>query len=144
MRMWWISLSPHILVRKMLKELTRITFSSGLMMMHVSVKQLVRGFKKVQTWHMSCVRLHYKDSLLLMRLFWGCHFSPSNAEATLVLKAQGRKDLWKPSTPCHVGIHWKALVEYSQMSTHMPRFQSLSSFFASFCIGQISHLQHKG
>ena len=30
------------------------------------------------------------------------------------------------------------------MSTHMPGFQSFFRFFASFHIGQISHLQHKG
>ena len=59
-------------------------------------------------------------------------------------KAQGRKDFRKPSKPCHVGIHWIALAEYSQMSTHVPGFQSFFRFFASFCIGQISHHQHKG
>ena len=30
------------------------------------------------------------------------------------------------------------------MSTHMPGFQASFSLFASFCIGQISHQQHKG
>ena len=30
------------------------------------------------------------------------------------------------------------------MSTHLPGFRSFSSFFASFCIGQISLQQHKG
>ena len=59
-------------------------------------------------------------------------------------KAHGCKYLWKPSKPCHVGIHWIALTEYSQMSTHMPGFQSFLRFLASFCIGQISHQQHKG
>ena len=29
------------------------------------------------------------------------------------------------------------------MSTHVVGFQSLFRFFASFCIGQISHQQHK-
>ena len=33
------------------------------------------------------------------------------------------------SKPCHVGSHWIALAEYSQMSTHMPGFQSFSVFF---------------
>ena len=51
--------------------------------------------------------------------------------------AQKSKDFWKPSKPCHVGIHWIALAEYSQMSTHVPGFQSFFRFFASFCIGQI-------
>ena len=46
-------------------------------------------------------------------------------------KAQGCKDFQKPSKHCHVGIHWIALAEYSQMSTHVPRFQS---FFQVFCI----------
>ena len=59
-------------------------------------------------------------------------------------KAQGRKQFRKPSKPCHVGIHLKALAEYSQMSTHLPGFQSFLRFFASFCFGKISHQQHKG
>ena len=46
--------------------------------------------------------------------------------------------------PVMFGIHLKDLAEYSQMSTQVPGFQSFSSFFASFCTGQISHLQHKG
>ena len=37
-------------------------------------------------------------------------------------EAQGRKDFRKLSKPCHVGIHWIALAEYSQMSTHTPGF----------------------
>ena len=28
-----------------------------------------------------------------------------------------------PLKPCHVGTHWIALVEYSQMSTHLLGFQ---------------------
>ena len=28
-------------------------------------------------------------------------------------KGQGHKDFQKPSKPCHVGIHWTALAEYS-------------------------------
>ena len=44
-------------------------------------------------------------------------------------KAQGRKDFRKPSKPCHVGNHWIALTEYSQMNNHMPGFQS---FFRDF------------
>ena len=62
----------------------------------------------------------------------------------LTSKAQGHKDFWKSSKPYHVGIHWIALTEYSQMSTHMPWFQSFFSVFASFCIGKINHHQHKG
>ena len=56
-------------------------------------------------------------------------------------KAQRSKDFWKPSNPCHVGINWIALTEYSQMSTHLLGFQS---FFASFCIGHKGQQQHWG
>ena len=60
-------------------------------------------------------------------------------------KAQGYKDFYKPSKPCHVGIHWKALTEYSPMNTHVPGFKS---FFPDFCIVfviyKISHHLHKG
>ena len=59
-------------------------------------------------------------------------------------KAQKCKDFWKPSKHCQVGIHLKALAEYSQMSTHLPGFRSFFRFFALYCIGQISHQQHKG
>ena len=34
--------------------------------------------------------------------------------------------------------------EYSQMSTHVPGYQSFSGFSATFCIGQIGHQHHKG
>ena len=45
---------------------------------------------------------------------------------------------------CHVGIHWIAFADYSQISTHVPGFQSIFRFFASFCIGLVRHQQHKG
>ena len=69
--------------------------------------------------------------------------NPSNAEATFI-QSTGRKDFGKPSKPCHVCIHRKALTEYSKMSTHFTGIQSFFRFFASFCIGQISHHQFKG
>ena len=62
----------------------------------------------------------------------------------LLSRTLERKDFRKPSKPCHVGVHWIALIEYFQMSTHLPGFQSFFRVFASFCIGQISHQQHKG
>ena len=43
-------------------------------------------------------------------------------------KAQERYVFWNPFKPCHVGIHWIALTEHSQMSTHMPGFQWFFSF----------------
>ena len=66
--------------------------------------------------------------------------NPSNAEATFVQST--RMQILLKS--CHVGIHWITLTEHSQMSTHLPGFQSFFSFFASFCIGKISHHQHNG
>ena len=62
-------------------------------------------------------------------------------------KAQRCKDIRKSSKPCHVGIHWTALAEYSQMSTHNGPYTMVSvifQFIASFCVGQISHQQQKG
>ena len=69
--------------------------------------------------------------------------NPSNAETAFVQSTRHRSFL-KPSKPSHDGMHWITLSEYSQMSTHVPRFQSFFSFFASFCDGQISHQQHRG
>ena len=56
----------------------------------------------------------------------------------LLSKAQGCKDFRKTSEPCYVGIHWKALAEYSQMTTHVPEFRSFFKFFASFCNGKLA------
>ena len=70
--------------------------------------------------------------------------NPSNAKATFVKSTRMQRFVEKTPKPCHVGIHWIALTEHSQMSTHMPGFQSFFGFFASFCIGKISHQQHKG
>ena len=69
--------------------------------------------------------------------------NPSNAKATFV-QSTWLQSFRKTSKSCHVGIYWKALTEYSQMSTHMSWFQSFFVCFASFCIGKISHQQHKG
>ena len=54
-------------------------------------------------------------------------------QGLLSSKAQFLKTIY------YVGIHWIALAEYSQMSTHMPGFQIFLRCFASFC--QISHHQ---
>ena len=62
--------------------------------------------------------------------------NPSDAEVTFIQCTRMQTS--------HVGIHWIARTEYSQMSTHMPGFQSIWRFFASFCIGRISQQQHKG
>ena len=49
-------------------------------------------------------------------------------------KAWGHKDFWNTSKPCIVGIHWLALAEYSQMSTHVPGFQSFLGFQYHFVL----------
>ena len=54
----------------------------------------------------------------------------------LLSKAQRWKNLWKQSKPCHVGIHWIALDEYSQMSTHMPGFRSFFRFLHHFVLAK--------
>ena len=53
-------------------------------------------------------------------------------------KAQRPKDLWKQANPCHVGIHWKALADFSQMSTHVSGFRSFFRFFASFVFAKVA------
>ena len=53
-------------------------------------------------------------------------------------KAQRCKYFWKPSKPCHVGTHWIALAKCSQMSTHMPGFQSFSSFLHRFEMAKLA------
>ena len=65
--------------------------------------------------------------------------NPSSAEATFV-QSSTTQDFWKPSKHCCVSIQWIAVTEYSQMSTHIPRVQSLFRLFVSFSIAQISHL----
>ena len=57
----------------------------------------------------------------------------SNAQATFVQYTRMQSPVM--SKLCHVDIHWKALIEYSQVSTHVPGFQSFFRFFASFSIG---------
>ena len=53
-------------------------------------------------------------------------------------EAQGSKDFQKAYKPCHVGIHWLALAEYFQMSTHMPGFQSFLRFFYEFVLAKLA------
>ena len=44
-------------------------------------------------------------------------------------KAQHTNNFCDPCKPCHVGIHWKALTVYHQMSTNVPGFQSFYTLF---------------
>ena len=63
--------------------------------------------------------------------------NPSNAETTFVQSTRMQRSL-NSSNPCHVGIHWKALTEYSQMSTLVPGFQSFSVFLHHFTLDSSS------
>ena len=58
----------------------------------------------------------------------------------LSFKAQDNWEIMETLSCC---IHWKALAEYSQMSTHMSQFQSFFGIFAYFCIGQSSNQRRK-
>ena len=47
------------------------------------------------------------------------------------------QDIGKASKPGHVGIHWIALAEYSQMSTHL--CQGFSHFLHQFVIAELAN-----
>ena len=53
-------------------------------------------------------------------------------------KPQGGKEFLKSSKPCHVGIHWIALAEYSQMSTHVPGFQLFFHFLHPYVLAKFA------
>ena len=64
-----------------------------------------------------------------------------------------QKDIWILSKPCHVGIHWKALAEFFQMSTNnMPGLLLFSAFLHHIILTKLAtsskrvhvhaHLEH--
>ena len=63
------------------------------------------------------------------------YVNPSNAEKS---KAQERKNFGKPSEPCRVGTHLKALAEHSHMSTHLPCFSVLFRFLHHFVLAKLA------
>ena len=62
--------------------------------------------------------------------------NPSNAEATFT-QCTRTQDFYKPSNPCHIGFHWIAFTEHSQMSTHMPDFH-ISAFSHHFILPKLA------
>ena len=52
-------------------------------------------------------------------------------------KAQGCKIFENHLNPVMFGIHWIALAEYSQMSTHLPEFQPLSGVLHHFVLAKL-------
>ena len=91
---------------------------------HIPVLQIGSEIMKIIINHQTEGRKELVSTLPMLRL--------------LSSKARGRKGLLKPSKPCHVGIHWIALAEYSQMSTHMPGFQSFSGFLHLFVLVELA------
>ena len=63
-------------------------------------------------------------------------FKPSNAEATFVQSTRIQRFL--KTKPCHVSIYRKALAKYSQMSTHVPGFQSFFSVLHHFVLAKLA------
>ena len=71
-------------------------------------------------------------------------FNLSKAKATFVQNYKDAKTFEnhiKDHLPCHVGIHWKALTEYCQMSTHVPGFQSFFQLFLHYFVLAISSIR---
>ena len=66
----------------------------------------------------------------------------SNAETTFVL-TQECKDGWKPSKRCHIGIHWMAFVEYSQMSTISHIVVIIGTYLPYCCHMVATNLKHR-
>ena len=78
-------------------------------------------------------------SHIQVKLYHGfSHFLTLPMLKLLSSNAQECKYIWKLSKPCNVGIHWIALTEYSQMSTHMSGFQWFFRIYELFCIGQLA------
>ena len=65
-----------------------------------------------------------ESTLPRLRLLWG----PMHKDAVL----------WKPFKPSHVGIHWIALAECSQMSTHEPGFDHFSQFLHHLVMAKLA------
>ena len=86
----------------------------------------------------------YGGGLGFPRLAVSCLFNPSNAEATFVKNTKMQRLLKTILTlSC-----WYSLDSYRGALSDEYPFARVSvifiGFFASFCIGQISHQQHKG
>ena len=53
-------------------------------------------------------------------------------------KYKNIKGLAKSSDKYHVGIHWKGLTEYYQMSTHVPGFSHFLGFLHHFVLANLA------
>ena len=66
---------------------------------------------------------------------------PSNAEASYFHRMTRMQRFFKTIKPCHVGIHWKALAEFSQMSTQMPGFQPFLGVLQHFVLAKLATIR---
>ena len=64
--------------------------------------------------------------------------NPSNAWATFTKSTRMQRLLKNNSKPSFVGIHWIALAEHSQMTTHVPGFQSYFKFLHHFVLAKLA------
>ena len=56
----------------------------------------------------------------------------------LTLPIMSKSTMMQIFKPCHVGIHWIVLAEFSQMSTHVPGFQSFLRFLHHFVLAKLA------
>ena len=84
-----------------------------------------------------------KLCILFLLMLLSVQVNPFNAEVTFIQRTKKQRFLKTILTLSCWYSFYIALAEYSQISTHLPGFQSFFKFFASLCIGQISHQQHK-
>ena len=99
------------------------------------VGQLKNSYK----WYMPVISLQFNPMLSWLKA-WG-YIRPMLR--LLSSKAHEHKDVWKPSKPYCVGIHWSSRWVLSD-EYPFARVSIIFRIFASFHIGQISHQQHKG
>ena len=88
-----------------------------------------RWKQRIQNHHKSFMLIIFVDGMTFAAGF----AEVKQVESPKALKLEVHKvpEKVERPKPCHIGIHLIALVKYSQMSTHMPGFQS---FFQVFCI----------
>ena len=66
--------------------------------------------------------MKWQDVFSLPSVLKGLTLNPFNAEATFVQSTRTQSFLKTLFKPCHIGIQWISLAEYSQMRTYVPGF----------------------
>ena len=97
--------------------------------------------------------LKWFSKKLCVTVIWMKVASASKGLTLLMLrlrssKSQGHRDFWKPCKLCCGAIHWIALTEYFQMSTHLPGFQPFFRFLHHFVMAKLAtssiRVKHNG